>query len=421
MFVALFVVSGALIFSFSTRTPSSKLPDGSVIYVTGARVGFTNEFKHGNRIEKLLGTAISTNGWTIGKWTLKPPEVETFGWSTNAESLTIEFKITSPTNSTADPIQYRSFDRNYRILHWGDDGFRYTEEFPDRYFRKRRDGYFGYLQTSTYARTSPHIQIELQNRESKDGEWKRVAQFTIRNPRQTKPQAWSTQRYPVTNSLDGFTAVLGPIQVQQPRNNATPYPDIWQHAVDIPFKFFVRGQAVTNWAAEQMAVYDSAGNYNRFGTFKTFTNGWNVYRAWRSATPTVPWRLIGHLTPESDFAESDLFKLEIPFPLPTPFATNLAGLNTSVSFENGDMLRMRIPDDTSGRRFVLVDVLNELGESVKGWSGSWGQHGFMKQIDTQKVQSKVTVTVAIVRNIEFEFIVQPVLVEEISPPSEDQD
>lgn len=110
----------------------------------------------------------------------------------------------------------------------------------------------------------------------------------------------------------------------------------------------------------------------------------------------------------------------MPVRLGATLVTNLAGLNTTIDF-NGSYLRMRIPESTQGRRLALVDAFNERGESVKGWSGSWGQHGFMKEMNSSTVKSNLTVSVAIVRNIEFEFIVDPVLVQEISPPPADPD
>jgi hypothetical protein len=425
LFLLVLIVSGASLLWFASRTPSFQLADGRSILVTRAKVGLTNEFKHGTDVEKVLGNAISSNGWKLGKWTLQRPEVESFGWSTNAELLTVEFEITPPRNgattNTSFPFYFTTFDRNYRILHWGEDGFRYTEELSQGFFKQRRDGYFGYLGTMTYARTSPQLHVEFQSRESTDAEWLSVATLSFPNPKQSEAQAWQVQKFPITNSFGDFTAVLGAIQVQQPRDNVTPYRDIWQHAVDIPFKFFIQGQAVTNWSAQQMAVRDASGNYHNFGAFKSYTNGWTLYRAWRSADPGVPWRFTGHFTEESEFTPSDLFTIRIPIPYAGSLVTNFAGLKTTADFVNGNMLNMRIPENTKGRRLVLVDAFNETGESVKEWTGSWGQNGFMKAIDTSKVKSNLTVTVAIVRDIEFEFIVQPVLVQELTPPSQGHD
>lgn len=223
------IVMSALFVSFRSQGASVLLSNGSVLQVSRVKVGFTNQFDHGVQLERILGNAISTNGWKVGKWSLQRPATESFGWTTNAEALAIQLKITPPRakTNTAGPFAYRSFDRNYRILHWGEDGFRYTEEFPDRHFRQRRDGYFGYVETTTYARTSPLIHLEIQNREDKDADWVTAAKLTFRNPKKSKVQGWAVQTYPVTNAFGDFTAVLGAIQVQQPKDNVTRYRDIW--------------------------------------------------------------------------------------------------------------------------------------------------------------------------------------------------
>jgi hypothetical protein len=313
-------------------------------------------------------------------------------------------------------FQNHPFHWNIRVLHWGDDGYRYVERFPSQYFEKNRDGYFGYLNLITFARTSERLNVVFQQRENDDSDWKVLARLDFPNPARSMVECWNPQSCPVTNSYDEFTAVLGTVQVQEPREGVTPYGGIWQHAVAVPFKFFLHGQTVTNWSVEDLLVSDATGNLERFGTAKSYTNGWVVFGAWRSATPTVPWRLRGHFVQESEFAATNLYTIRIPMPLSGPFTTNLAGVEVTANFATDIMLAVGMPETVTGCRLVLVDALNDRGESVKEAGASSGPHGFNMPITIGKVKESLLLQVALARDIEFEFVVQPELVRQLGAP-----
>src|SRR5205085_9792178 len=124
--------------------------------LSGVKVGFTNEFKHGNTIEKLLGGLISTNGWHLGPFALNRPASGSYGWNSDATSLTMEFQLSGSSNGLANselvkrPRSYRTF----RVRHWGEDGYVFTEELREPWISRHSDGYFGYVNTPVFARPS---------------------------------------------------------------------------------------------------------------------------------------------------------------------------------------------------------------------------------------------------------------------------
>ena len=404
----LLIIVGA-VFNFLTRPPSFRLEDGTVLQLTVAKVGYTNQFKHGTPIEKVLGNLIGTNGWGLGKWKLTQADTLYFPSGTDASALTLQFRLVGASNAVVKTELFRppAFHRKYRILHWGQDKFRYVGELNESAFLKRRDGYFGYFHTRAFARTSPRLFLEIQGRDDERGPWKRVAWFEFQNPEIASVQPWSPLPFPITNQFGPLTAVLGPVQVQEPRDNVTPYPDIWQHAVEIPFKFITGGQIVTNWSVEQMRAVDASGNYSHLGAFRSVTNEWVIYRAWLSADPSVPWKITGHFVQDAEFSGTNIFSLQLPFPIRTAIETNIGGLPTTIQAVNSDMLSMDIPRTIKDRRIVFVEAVNESGESLHTGTGSWHQHGFWKSLDTSKIKSNFTARVAISANIPFEYLLQP--------------
>ena len=403
--------------------PAAVLSDGTVLQMTDAKIGFTNEFEHGNRIEKLLGDLISTNGWKLGKWNLARPHIEKYGkygWSTNQQTLSLEFQLKGEAEALRKNELFQDHPRhwNVRVRHWGEDGYMYVERFPSQWFEKNRDGYFGYVNLRTFARTSPRLNVEFQRREDEDSEWKTLGKLSFSNPAPSMAERWNPQTCPVTNRYDEFTAVLGTIQVRQPRGNETPsrFGGIWQHDMAIPFKFFLHGPAVTNWSAKELLAQDASGNFERFETIQSYTSGWIVHRAWRSATPTMPWRLKGHFAQESDFATTNLYTIRIPVPITAPFSTNLGGVEVTAGLATDIMIYAGMPETTTGCRLILIDALNDSGESVKEVNSYSGQRGFNTPITMRNVKTNLYLKVALVRDIEFEFVVQPELVQELNLP-----
>jgi len=402
----------------STRWPHPvNLPDHTAITLRAAKVGFPNEFKHGTRLEKVLGSVIPTNGWKIASFSIQRPDVENHAWPKGVASLTLQFQLTGQTGALqkSDLVWQPSSQAKFRILHWGDDGYAYAETVSSPFFRKRRDGYFAYLTTAVFARSSKQLHVELQEHDPQNSPWLVRAKFDIANPHPAIAQEWKAEPLPTVISNEHVIARLGPVQVQQSPNNSTLIPDFWLHAVVFPFQFFEKGRSTTNWTINDTSVDDSTGNYNQFETVKSVSHQWTLFRASRSANPSVPWRLKGHFTKDSGFADSYRIRVSLHFPWKGPIQTNLLGVPTTIDLVQGSMLAVNIPTDIRDKRILFVDALDDAGKSIAAWTRSWNQHGLWESLNLRDVKT-IRVEMALVPDIPFEVTIQPTLVPEITIP-----
>jgi hypothetical protein len=164
-----------------------------------------------------------------------------------------------------------------------------------------------------------------------------------------------------------------------------------------------------------MSIDDSTGNYNQFETVKSVTHQWTLFRASRSANPSVPWRLKGHFTKDSGFADSNRIRVSLHFPWKGPIQTNLLGVPTSIDLVQGSMLAVNIPTDIRDKRILFVDALDDAGKSIAAWTRSWNQHGLWESLNLRDVKT-IRVEMALVPDIPFEVTIQPTLVPEITIP-----
>jgi hypothetical protein len=96
-------------------------------------------------------------------------------------------------------------------------------------------------------------------------------------------------------------------------------------------------------------------------------------------------------------------------------STNLGGIPLTIDIVNGQMLAMKMPTNLTNLRLRFLDARNQSGNSVQEFTGSWGQHHFLRSIDLEKARPSMSVSLAVADDFEFEFTVKPQLLEEIAP------
>lgn len=350
------------------NSQAQRLPDGTLLRLIDAKIGLTNVFVRGNPLQKVLGDFIPTNGLRLGRFDLQRPKREVQGWST-VPSLSLEFELTGSSNNLAAS---RLFGRQastlaFRILHWGDDGFRFVEQVVANHnFQRRPDGWFGYVTTDTFCRSGTTLHVEFQERDPPyTNNWRTIARFAIPHPGPQAPQNWEPEKFPVAMHAGAFSAILGEVKVQWPRDSITRYWDMWQHQVYFPFRLSWDGQSMTNWSVAEMWVADASGNSTFIGTLRSWTNGWLLCSAWRSATPTLPWRISGHFTQDSGFASSNLFRLQIPLSLTGILKTNLGEIPATINF-NDPYLTVQVRRTWSIGEFSCWDSSMKPGSRLTG-------------------------------------------------------
>jgi hypothetical protein len=401
------------------RASSVVLPEGNRLVLTQVAVGKLNTFKHGTPLEKFAGKLIPSKGLRLLKWNFTPPTVVTNGGGEVPE-LSMEFRLEGTRETLSRSIFLNPpfhpiflnppFHPNIRMIHWGDDGFQYvTESFS---IQKYSDGTFVYGTCSVFSRRSHLIHVQFQEHQQEEGSWKPIADFTFRNPSKMRDHLWPIDPGASTQSNSLLTVKLGQIQV---KTNKTPSNDYWRHTVEVPFQFFQRGRPVTNWAAHEIYVMDSTGNKLILGASKTISNNIVTYSGLRSPDPFATWRLGAHFARDSDFDPTNLFKVQVPIPLPSVISTNLGDVPLTIDIVNG-MMRVNMSTNLANLRLLFLDAQNQSGDSVLRihglFTGSSGQHAFFwRSIDLEKASPSISVSVALVDDFQFEFTAKPQVLE----------
>jgi hypothetical protein len=384
-----------------------RLRDGTVLAITAVRLGDTNIFTHGSWLDKMFGAHLGTNtpGFNIFNLTVTRPEVVMqYAWRESSPFLTVELQLVG-TNYAGSELLRPSFNRSCRVIHWGDDHYQYFEEPIN--FRNYRDGYFGYLNTSSFSRRSKIIHIKIEQRRRREDPWTTLGEFTVQNPNPLKAKDWVPEPFPIRKSKDGFAVELSDLKVYQPREGLRRWRDIWNHRVDYHFRFFQGNQVVTNWAAHQISVRDATGNEFFQGASKEFTNGFVLYPGFRTVDPSTVWQVRAHFSPDSGF--TNIFSFQVPVPLPAPIKTNFQGLEAKIEFVHEYMLSVSIPTNAVNSRLLFLDATNNVGNSIKESPGSWGQHSFWQKLKLEPHTTTVLARVAIVPDLAFEFTVKPTM------------
>ena len=136
--IAIFCVIAVLIW----RDGSSKrtLPDGTVLVLSGVKVGRTNTYSHGTLISKLLGSIAPSNSIRVAGVVLERPRLVSMPAPEGSELLTAELRLDA--GPSREKVLTSPFYRKYRWLISGDadDGSAFVKEFND--FKQQPDGMF---------------------------------------------------------------------------------------------------------------------------------------------------------------------------------------------------------------------------------------------------------------------------------------
>jgi hypothetical protein len=407
----LVIVLLGLLCLFRAPAPKHLLNDGSLVAVTSLKVGRTNIFKHGNWADKVIGPLVSTNGLHILNMRIAQPQmvIEPSLW---AAPLSIEFQVDATKSLDGNEFVRPSFYRGSRIVHWGDDGYKYFEESPE--WHKYSDGSFGYVTTPAYSRLSKTIHIAIEERKTPDAAWTSLAEFQVKNPHRVKEQDWTVEPFPVKKSKDGLLIELINVRVHRPKQGLHQWKDIYDQRVDYDFKVFREGQLITNWIPHRIYVIDSTGNESYNGANLEPGSGFVFRPVSRSVDPSVAWKVKGDFAPGSNFSESNVFNCKLlfpssPFPPPAaPFVTNFQGRNISFTFlPFQDMLTVSMPKEAVSSRLLVLNVTNDKNESVTNMSAPIDQHTFSVMLNRQNIMANIFAKIAIVPNVQLEFTFKP--------------
>lgn len=387
------------------RSFTRTLPDGTRIVLSSVRIGRTNVYSHGNLLSKGLGHFAPSNGIAIAKYKIERPMSVALHSYENQDVLSAQFEVVPAQGRTNDFLQHK-FNRRFRMLISGEDGFSYVKEFLGPYaFRTYADGVFGYLHADTWPRTSRILHIRLEERPSSSGrEFREIASFTVRNPKPVKAEKWEAQKSYRTTLPGDLEVEVGELVVRPEPIHPT---DIWEHTAELPVRFSRAGQVLTNWGfLSESRTTDATGNLIGWGAMKTFTNGITSYRLFRPVDPHQPWRFDLHAGMDSEFPETNLFRFTIPHYMAGTNATSFAGVPVTISCVQKRWLAVELPTRPKDLRVSFVSAIADDGATADDFSGSWSQHSFWKAISERKT-SNIQATVAIQPNYKVSFTLQP--------------
>ena len=341
---------------------SQRLAAGSVLVLNRVQVGSHIKIVHGSILAKLLGDAIPSKGIHLGRFNLSRPTTQNFDTG-GKSSLIAEFRLIGP-NATNHPLVRPAFFREFRFVLYGESGIEYVQELWAGQFRSYEDGYYGYIDTSSFPRDSRWLGFRLERRQTQQagGPWEEVADLRIRNPARATIQPWAAESAPITKSSHGMDFALGQITVQ-----TIPYMsnDIWNHIVTAPLAVRSNGVLLTNWSANfgYVHVEDASGN-------------WDLLASNRSLDPKYVWKVDADFEPGSDFPAENVATIRLPKGSST-FTTNVMNVPVTISWD-GSWVDATIPADDTNRALRFVTAANDAGETSYNPSGSWNQYFFRK-------------------------------------------
>ena len=299
------------------------------------------------------------------------------------------------------------FPRKFRLLIPGDDDFAFVREFDG--FNQLADGLFAYIGPSSFPRDSRLLRFRLEERgRSESHDWREVATFVVKNPKAARIESWKTERHPRLKLADSFEVEVGELIVRHERIHPT---DIWEYMGLLPVRVFENGQMRTNWGIHNGPIRDASGNFDQFTFSKVITNDWMVYRMFRLLDPTKAWRFQVNVALDSDFPATNLFSFTIPRPSIGPIQTNLGGFQVHIGSSrigsfNADWLNVELASKQPETRLTFVKAVDDAGNDLDNWSGSWGQHSFSKSLKSS-IPGQVHVTLAIHPNYPVGFTLMP--------------
>jgi len=392
-----------LLFAFVCRENSSKqtLSDGTVIVLSGLKIGRTNIYSHGTWLSKTIGRWAPSNGIALASFKLTRPTKLTFDWPPECEILSAQFRLL-PGSPREGLFLSPPFYRKYRLLVSGDDGFLFVKEFND--FKTYPDGMFSYLNAWSFPRDSKQLRFRLEERDRSDSsDWHEMATFALRNPNPAQVQRWSVDDHPRFKLPGNIEIIVEDLTV---RTNRTPPNDIWESMALLRLRSMQNGEVLTNWGMHHGQIWDASGNFDGFGASKIVTNDWIIYRAHRPLDPAKPWRFKAGFALDSAFPATNLFSFTVSWPMAGSCQTNLAGFPAQIRFVNQDMLSVELTSKPADMILSFVSAEDDAGTNLDDWSGSWSQHSFWKKL---KLSKPVTVraTVAVRPFYPVRFTLQP--------------
>ena len=395
------VVTNALMGSSNLR--AQPLVEGSMLVLNRVSFGSTNEFIHGNGLEKVLKKVIPAKGLQLIGLKLTRPTLQKFEAAPGKTQLVAEFKIIG-SNLVSHPLVKPALYPEFRSMIRGERGIEFAYEFWRGNFQTYSDGYFGYVIASRFPRDSRWLWFRIERRESSDkgGPWKSVAEFKIKNTVRSIVQPWVAEPVHVTKTVAGMDFILDEITVVT--QSYSPRA-IWNHIVTTPFQVESNGAVLTNWGAAYVRVEDASGNFE-YGL------------GHRALDPRFVWKLEADFEPESDFPPESVATVDLSG-RSSPITTNILDVPVKISWDGSYWIDVNMPTNRPDLALKFVCVTDEHGNKAVDASGSWGRHQFRKgsfmfrngNVLTM-VGTPTTLTFAAVPNVHATFCVQPRLADE---------
>jgi hypothetical protein len=386
------------------------LPDGTVLVLSGWKVGRTNIYSHGTGLSKALGRFAPSNAISVFGMKLQRPQVVRMPGPEGGELLTAELSIGAGSPRERSLVS-PPFYRKHRLLISGDDdkGFTFVKELNE--FKSQPDGLFSLVWAWSYPRDSRRLHFRLEERQTNNTrDWSELTTFVMKNPKPVRAEAWRLERSPRFKLADGLEVEVGELEVRHEPIHPT---DIWEYTAFLPVRILRNGQMATNWGIQDGKVWDATGNYDSFsyGFTKTVTNDWTTYRMHRPLDPAKVWKFQLNFARDSDFPATNLFSFTVPWPLSGAIQTNFGGSPIQIDFVNTDMLSVQLTNKPVRLRVTFIKAVDDEGTDLDGRVGSWGQHGFWKGLKSARTPTpkpvQVHATVAIHENYHAEFMLQP--------------
>jgi len=381
------------------------LADGTVLVLSGLKLGPTNVYTHGSWLSQTLGRLAPAKGITVVGLKLQPPGKIAVTAPEGAEVLSARILLQPGSPREAALFFSQQALQNFRWVIIGDDGSTFVRFFTG--FRKQGEGALSYLHTGTFPRTSQFLRIRLEERDTPEvGEWRVVAEFPVKNPKPARVELWTPQKSPRFQLAEDLEMEVGELVF---RPGSVHSGDIWENMALLPLRFTTRGQAVTNWGIHGRDggdVRDASGNFERLSSVEFFTNDWMMCRIFQPLDPARAWKFRINVARQSYFPATNLYSFTIPWPLATPIQTNLGGFPVRIGYINSDLLNVELLNKPADMRLSFVRAVDKDGDNLDRRVGSWGQHSFWKSLRLYKGM-QIHATVAIHPNYEVTFTLAP--------------
>jgi hypothetical protein len=411
LMIAAALLLGIIIWRSNAPRPVA-LPDGTFVRLTRMKFSDANPFLHGSTLEKALGNLIPTNGLAVGRFHLRRPR-RANPYVFIQPTLSVEFQLSGPEVATGrSQVVTPKFNREFRLVIVGEDGFPYVEEFQKA--AKYGEGVFIYVNATAFPRRSQVLRFLLQHHDAPTAPWHTVAEFRRRNP-VDESDDWPAETALIRRTSGPLEFIAGQVAVET--NHSNELQSFWATTVTIPFQLRENGIIQTNWNLHQLWLEDTSGNFLRIGGTTSIEGEWNVFRTFRSLDPRTVWRIRAGLAPRSGFATSNLLTLQITRAPAGTLTTNIGNRAFHLRWVNDRQVTVGMDPGDPDSRLSYAAAWDERGESVGGQAQSAAQFEFWKSLPSMPtgsdpaLGSSVTLQVAVTRNVPVEFTIRPRLVE----------